>query len=78
MRVLSHQSFAPRPKYLGILMTNPITKQIRESRHRLAARFDNDLDRIVDDLQRRQRESGRLVVDRSEDATNHAMQRSGG
>ena len=59
-------------------MTNPITKQIRESRHRLAARFDNDLDRIVDDLQRRQRESGRLVVDRSKDATNHAMQRSGG
>ena len=58
-------------------MTNPITQQIRESRHRLAARFDNDLDRIVDDLQRRQQESGRLVVDRSKDATNHAMQRSG-
>jgi hypothetical protein len=59
-------------------MTNSITQQIRESRHRLAARFDNDLDRIVDDLQRRQRESGRLIVDRSKDATNNAMQRSGG
>ena len=59
-------------------MTNPITQQIRESRHRLAAKFDNDLDRIVDDLQRQQRESGRKVVDRSKDATNHAMQRSGG
>ena len=58
-------------------MTNPITQQIRESRHRLAAKFDNDLDRIVDDLQRQQRESGRHVVDRSKDA-NHAMQRSGG
>ena len=59
-------------------MTNPITQQIRELRHRLAAKFDNDLDRIVDDLQRQQRESGRYVVDRSKVATNHAMQRSGG
>jgi len=58
-------------------MTNPITQQIREARHRLAAKFDNDLDRIVDDLQRQQRESGRRVVDRSKDATNHAMHRSG-
>lgn len=59
-------------------MTNPITQQIRESRHQLAAKFDNDLDRIVDDLQRQQRESGRRVVDRSKDTTNHALQRSGG
>ena len=59
-------------------MTNPITQQIREARHRLATKFDNDLDRIVDDLQRQQRESGRHYVDRSRQATNHAMQRSGG
>ena len=59
-------------------MTNPITQQIREARHRLAAKFNNDLDRIVDDLQRQQRESGRHYVDRSKHATNHAMQRSGG
>ena len=59
-------------------MTNPITQQIREARHRLAAKFDNDLDRIVDDLQRQQRESGRHYVDRSQQAANHAMQRSGG
>jgi len=59
-------------------MTNPITQQIREARHRLAAKFNNDLDRIVDDLQRQQRESGRCYVDRSKQATNHAMQRSGG
>ena len=58
-------------------MTNPITAQIRDSRRRLAAKFDNDLDRIVDDLQRQQRESGRHVVDRAKDGTNHAMQRSG-
>jgi len=59
-------------------MTNPITQQIRDTRHRLAAKFDNDLDQIVDDLQRQQRESGRQYVDRSKQATNHAMQRSGG
>jgi putative addiction module component (TIGR02574 family) len=59
-------------------MTNPITQQIREARHRLASKFGNDLDRIVDDLQRQQRESGRHVVDRSKDTTNHAIQRSDG
>lgn len=59
-------------------MTNPITQQIREARHRLAARFGNDLARIEDDLQRRQLESGRLVVDRSKDATNQAMQQTSG
>ena len=59
-------------------MTNPITQQIREARHRLAAKFSNDLDQIVDDLQRQQRESGRHYVDRSQQATKHAMQRSGG
>ena len=58
-------------------MTNPITQQIREARHRLAAKFNNDLDRIVDDLQRQQRESGRHYVDRSKKSTNHAIQRSG-
>ncbi|HUG69985.1 MAG TPA: hypothetical protein VMM76_19700, partial [Pirellulaceae bacterium] len=56
----------------------PITQQIRDARHRLAAKFHNDLDQIVDDLQRQQRESGRHYVDRSKQATNHAMQRSGG
>ena len=59
-------------------MTNPITKEIRDARHRLAAKFANDLDRIVDDLQRQQRESGRRYVDRSKQTTNHAVLRSGG
>lgn len=59
-------------------MTNIITQQIRESRHRLSAKFDHDLDRIVDDLQRQQRESGRHLVDRSKYATNQAMQGSEG
>jgi hypothetical protein len=34
------------------------TEDIRAARHTLAARFDNDLDRIVADLRRQQRESG--------------------
>jgi hypothetical protein len=38
------------------------TEDIRAARHRLAAQFDNDLDRIVADLQRQQRESGREYV----------------
>jgi len=59
-------------------MTNPITQQIREARHRLAAKFGNDLDRIVDDLQRQQRESGRHYVDRSKQTANPAAQGSGG
>ena len=38
------------------------TEEIRAARHRLAAQFDNDLDRIVADLQRQQRESGRIYI----------------
>lgn len=34
------------------------TEDIRAARHRLAAKFDNDLNRIVADLRRQQRESG--------------------
>ncbi len=45
-------------------MINPITEEIREIRHRLAAQFDNDLDRIFADLQRKEQESDRVVVDR--------------
>lgn len=60
-----------------ISMTNPVTRQIREARHRLGAKFNN-LDLIVGDLQRQQRESGRHYVDRSKQTTNQTMQPSGG
>ena len=44
-------------------MTPPSpTEDIRAARRRLAAQFDNDLDRIVADLRRQQRESGREYV----------------
>jgi len=59
-------------------MTNPITKQIRQIRHQLAAKFDNDLDRIFDDLRRQQRESGLEYVDVSERTMNQSMHGSGG
>ena len=39
-----------------------ITEEIREIRHRLAARFDNDVHRIGEDLRRRQSTSSRRVV----------------
>jgi hypothetical protein len=38
------------------------TDEIRAIRHALAARFGNELDRIVADLRRKQLESGREYV----------------
>jgi hypothetical protein len=38
------------------------TEEIRAARQRLAAQFDNDLDRIVADLRGQQRESGREYI----------------
>ena len=61
----------------------PPTDEIRAIRHELAARFDNDLSRIVEDLRRQQRDSGRTYirlpkrVPRVDSAANHAMYRSG-
>jgi hypothetical protein len=37
-------------------------EDIRAARHRLAAQFNNDLDRIVEDLRRQQRESGYTYI----------------
>jgi len=37
-------------------------EDIRTSRHRFAAQFNNDLDRIVEDLRRQQRESGHTYI----------------
>lgn len=44
------------------MVLNPITEEIREIRHRLAAQFDNDVTRIGDETRRRQAISGRRVV----------------
>ncbi len=38
------------------------TDEIREIRHKLAARFDNDIDLIFEDIMRQQRESGRTYI----------------
>jgi hypothetical protein len=65
---------------------NPMTptEDIRAARHRLAAQFDNNLDRIVEDLRRQQRESGREYVTLAPrhpivyGTTNQSLQRSGG
>ena len=61
-----------------------ITEEIREIRHQLAARLDNDVDRIGDDLRRREAASGRRIVrlprrqPRPPVATNNMLQSSGG
>ena len=44
------------------MVHNPITEEIREIRHRLAAEFDNDVYRIGAETRRRQAESGRRVI----------------
>ncbi len=67
------------------MLDSPIspTDEIRAIRHELAARFDNDLSRIVEDLRRQQRDSGRTYirlpkrVPRVDSTTSQAMYRSG-
>lgn len=60
------------------------TEEIRTIRHKLAARFDNDLDRIVADLRRQQQESGRDYITlpkrppRQQRTTRQGMHGSGG
>lgn len=60
------------------------TEDIRAARQKLAAEFDNDLDRIVADLRRKQRESGReyIALERRRPiaigTTNKSFERSGG
>jgi hypothetical protein len=44
------------------MFRDAITEEIREIRHQLAARFDNDVDRIGDDLRRREADAGRRIV----------------
>ena len=39
-----------------------IVEEVRRIRHEHAARFNNDLDAIVADLRKRQRDSGHKVV----------------
>ena len=59
------------------------TEDIRAARHRLAAQFNNDLDRIGEDLQRQQRESGYTYITLTRyprtpaDTTNQSMRPTG-
>ncbi len=56
------------------------TDEIKSVRHLLGAAFDYDLDRIVEDIQRRQIESGRnyVTMPPRKIADNKAMHPSGG
>jgi hypothetical protein len=44
------------------MFDDPIVEEIRRIRHAHAALFDNDLARIVEDIRRLERESGRTYV----------------
>lgn len=46
------------------MIPNPITEEIRETRHRLAAQFDNDVYRIGAEIRHGQAASGHRVVRR--------------
>jgi hypothetical protein len=65
------------------MFRDAITEEIREIRHQLAERFENDVDRIGDDLRRREASSGRRIVrlpkrpPRATAATNQRMKASG-
>lgn len=65
------------------MIRDAITESIRATRHALAAKFDNDIRRIGDDLRRQQNESHRTFVrlprrePRIASPTNEAMRASG-
>jgi hypothetical protein len=44
------------------MFDDPIVAEIRKIRHAHAEKFNNDIDAIVSDIQRRERESGRTYV----------------
>ena len=44
------------------MIRDTITESIRATRHALAAKFDNDIQRIGEDLRRQQKESNRTFV----------------
>ncbi len=44
------------------MIRDPIVDEARKAREEYAKQFDYDLDAMFDDLQRRQRESGRTTV----------------
>ena len=44
------------------MLTDSITEEIRSIRRALAARFDNDIARILDDVRAREATDGRLYI----------------
>ena len=44
------------------MIRDPIVEEVRKAREEYAKRFNYDLDAMIDDLERRQRESGRETV----------------
>ncbi len=59
------------------MVHNPITEEIRDIRHRLAAQLGNDVRRIGAELRRRQAASGRRLAAINEAYEKIMAQRSG-
>ena len=60
---MSHPRFARLMSYMGIQMVHDsITEEIRAIRHALAAKFENDVSRILADARKQQAASGREFV----------------
>jgi len=65
------------------MIHDPITEEIRDIRHRLAAQFDNDVYRIGAEIRRGQAASGHRLVRRSRrqpvppSPTNQSVHRTG-
>lgn len=51
-------------KGAGASFDDPVIREVREIRHRLAARFDNDLGKVAQDLMERQIAHGSRLLTR--------------
>ena len=62
MRALSRRLFARQMSWQEKKTMKSPTDEIRAIRHALAAKFDNDIHRIYEDIVRQQCESGRKYI----------------
>jgi hypothetical protein len=54
----SHKSAPPKNSEIQILFEDPVVKEVRDTRHKLASQLGNDLQKIARDLILRQKQLG--------------------
>ncbi len=57
----SHTSAPPKNSKVESSLEDPIVKEVRDTRHALAAQMDNNLHKIVKDLMDRQQKIGKRL-----------------